>query len=163
MEWCDIAKSYARCLNTILSLYICIYVYGDFGCGLIFFLITWIFLFMSCLRTAIVGPILSAKKGYVIFSMYTIAIERRERERRVLTKNLNDQVADIKKRLCGDVTSSIMIIARFKFDHHRELFNGRPYLWSLLHLSPPLHFNLYHFLFLSIFSGFVIIVSIHIS
>ena len=76
--------------------------------------------------------------------------EERERERRP-TKNLNKQVADIKKRLCGDVSSSILIITRFKFDHHRELFNGRLYLWSLLHLSSPLHFKLYLF-FLSLFN-----------
>jgi hypothetical protein len=42
------------------------------------------------------------------------------------TKNLNNQVADMKKCLCGDV-SSIMIITRFKFGHHRELFNDRAY------------------------------------
>lgn len=108
---------------------------------------TWIFWWMSCLRTVIVGPTLSAtKKAKPISFHRNISFpqfsrqaqretERREKKRN--TKKLKDQIAKRKKGLGGYVRSCM--INRFELGQHRQLCSCRPHFWFLFHFSLPLH------------------------
>lgn len=67
---------------------------------------------------------------------------RRRKEKKLITKNLNNKVADIHKRPCGYMNSSpiVIVTCRLEFDQHRKFFNCRLDLWSLLYFSGPFHF-----------------------
>lgn len=112
------------------------------------------FLWMSCLITAIVGPILSANE---FKRMVTCTSKRARGERegveRESTKNLNDQIAKREKWLDGNMMNTFTIrniigcggggggATSFEVDGHEgQLLNGGPnFGFRHLLLSLPLH------------------------